>query len=595
MSIYLGIHVGHNASASLMKDGELLYALQEERFNGQKNFVGFPDQCLIFLKKFVEKNNLNIDTAGFGSSDCPIFELKYPINHFFSIKEFHEYYGDNFYSRKLKKLSTTKYLSNIKKDKRFKKIKNIYSHVINFSNLFENYEMYRKISKARLQKIFKDRLKKISFLDHHTCHAYYGKFALKSNEKKFAVIILDSMGDGINQSIWINNSKNNLLKNVLRNEKCELARIYKFVTLLLNLKPDEHEFKVMGMAPYAKEKYYMKIVKEVFKDILQFKGLKIVHKKRPKDLFQFLKNKLKFHRFDNIAGAVQFYLEEMVDELVTKVGRKYKINTFFFSGGISMNIKMYNRLAKNKKVKKIYNPPSGSDESISIGACYYLNRKENFFNLKKLSLGMPLVLKNKKLETVLNSNFRKSYSIQKNVPPEKIANLLIKNKIIALVNGREEFGARALGNRSIVANPSDFENIKRINTLIKSRDFWMPFALTIRSENVGDFIINPKKLRSDFMNLSFNTKERNVHKIVAGCHPYDKTVRPQFLSKEHNQNYYDLLSEFGKLSGTYALLNTSLNLHGSPKCSEINSVIKTFKNSCLEYLYINNKILITKS
>ena len=286
----------------------------------------------------------------------------------------------------------------------------------------------------------------------------------------------------------------------------------------------------------------------------------------------------------------------MVNELVTKVARKYKIKTFFFSGGISMNIKMYNRLAKNKRVEKIYNPPSGSDESISIGACYYLNRKENFSHLKKLSLGMPfLILKNKKLETILNINFRKGYSIQNNVRPEKIANLLIKNKIIALVNGREEFGARALGNRSIVANPSDFDNIKRINTLIKSRDFWMPFALTIRNENVGDFIINPKKLRSDFMNLSFNTKEKNLHKIVAGCHPYDKTVRPQFLRKEHNQNYYDLLSEFGKLSGTYALLNTSLNLHGSPKCSEINSVIKTFKNSGLEYLYINNKILITKS
>ena len=132
--------------------------------------------------------------------------------------------------------------------------------------------MFRKISKSRLKKIFKDRLKKISFLDHHTCHAYYGKFALKSNEKKFAVIVLDRMGDGINQSIWINNSKNNLLKNVLRNEKCDLAKIYKFVTLLLNLKPDEHEFKVMGMAPYANEKYYMKIFKEVFKDILQFKG-----------------------------------------------------------------------------------------------------------------------------------------------------------------------------------------------------------------------------------------------------------------------------------------------------------------------------------
>ena len=594
MSIFLGIHVGHNASVSLMKDGKILFALQEERFVNQKNFMGFPEKSLHFLKKYLEKENLTINEAGFSTINQTLFECKYPLTHFFSIEEYDDYYGDKFYSRKLKGLNVNKYLFKIKNDKRFKKVKNIYSHLKNDKNLFENSELYRKISKNRLQNIFKKRLKKISFLDHHTCHAYYGKFSLENKEKKFAVIVLDSIGDGINQSIWVADKKNHL-KNILRNRECDLGRIYKFVTLLLNLKPDEHEFKVMGMAPYAKREYYSKIYKKVFKNILKFRNLSIVHNKRPKDLYQYLKEKLKFERFDNIAGALQFYLEKMIIELVNKISKKYKIKSFFFSGGVSMNIKMYNKLAKEKRVKKIYNAPSGGDESISIGACYYLNRKKNSLPIKNLSLGQPLLTKNEKLEDVIVAAFaKKKYKIQKNTSPEKVAKLLIKNKIIALANGREEFGARALGNRSIVSNPSDFQNIQRINSLIKNRDFWMPFALTIRNQNINEYLINPKKLRSDFMNLSFDTKKKNYQKIIAGCHPYDRSVRPQFLRKEHNAYFYNLITEFGKLSGNYVLLNTSLNLHGDPKCSDAKSIIRTFKNSGLEYLYFNNNLLIQK-
>ena len=595
MSVFIGIHVGHNASVALMVNGKIKLALQEERFQDIKNYQGFPEKSLKYIKQYLDTEKLTIDEAAFSSTNCPIFESKYPINHFFSVQDFHEYYGEKFYSRALKNQNTDKYLSKLKKDVRFKNTKNIFSNVTKNKDLFNNYTKFRIIVEGNLKKIFSNKINKISFLDHHTCHAYYGKYSVDVKEKKFAVVVLDSMGDGINQSIWINDPNKNQLKNVLRNSQCELARIYKFITLLLNMKPDEHEFKVMGMAPYAQKKYYMQIYKDVFKNILKFKNLAIVHKDRPRDLYQYLKNKLKYHRFDNIYGATQYYLEKIVLELLHRIYKKYKINTFFFSGGVSMNIKMYNTFLKDKKIKKIYNAPSGADESIPMGACFYLNRKKISYPLENLSLGMPMIQKNHSLKKILKENFKKNYKIKFNSNPREVAKLLIKNKIIALVNGREEFGARALGNRSIIANPSFYENIKKINSLIKSRDFWMPFALTIRNENINDFIKNPKNSRSDFMNLSFDTKEKNFKKILAGCHPYDRSVRPQFLRKTQNEKYYSIITEFGKLSKTYALLNTSLNLHGKPKSSDYKSVFYTFKNSGLKYLYIDNKILVSKT
>lgn len=593
MKIFLGIHVGHNASAALMINGKIKFALQEERFNNIKNFTGFPENSLNYINRFIKIHNLKIDTAAFGTISSQTFELKYPINHHFTIKEFDEYYGEKFYSKKIKGLSVRSFIDNLKNDKRFKK-KNVFSSIKN-NSLFEEKINYQKFSKNKLIKIFKKRIKNILFLDHHTCHAYYGKFSIDAREKNYAVIVIDSIGDGINQSIWLSGQKNNQLTSIVRNNQCELGRIYKFTTLIMNMKPDEHEFKVMGMAPYAKEYYTKKIYNDVFKKILKFNDLKIVHNKRPKDLYLFLKNQLKHERFDNIAGAVQLYLENVIGKLLLKIYKKYKIKKFFFSGGVSMNVKMYNTLIKNNFISKIYNAPSGSDDSLSIGACYYLNRNNKTYPLENLYLGLPLIENRKFLKKIIKTKFKKKYSISFNATPRIIAKLLKKNNIIAIANENEEFGARALGNRSIIANPSNPENVKQINEFIKNRDFWMPFALSINSKSTNKYLVNPKKLESDYMNLSFDINKKYYDIIKAGCHPYDRTVRPQFVKKKHNPAFYRIIQEFNKITKINAVLNTSLNLHGFPKCGNLKDVINTFKKSGLKYLYINQNILIKKN
>ena len=388
--------------------------------------------------------------------------------------------------------------------------------------------------------------------------------------------------------------KKNFLKKINESAECDLARIYRFVTLILKMKPNEHEFKVMGLAPYAKNEYSLKVYNDVFKNILTVKNCKVVHQKRPKNLFNFIYQKTKSYRFDNIAGGVQILVEEISKKLLKQINQKYKLKAFSISGGVSMNIKMNMVLSKLKFVKNLYVPPTGTDESLSIGACYFLNKKDNKF-LKNIYLGQKISDKKIKKKNILKFIKNKSkVHIEENCSHAKIAKLLNKGEIISIARGREEFGARALGNRSIIANPSTDGIVQKINEQIKNRDFWMPFALTILDKNHKNYIDNEKNIISDFMTIGFNTKNKNYKKIINGTHPYDKTVRPQILRRELNPNYYSIINEFYKISKIPGVLNTSLNLHGMPISSTLKDICHTFENSGLSYLYLDDKFLVKK-
>lgn len=458
-----------------------------------------------------------------------------------------------------------------------------------------NFSLTRKFYINFINKQSKGLIKSISHIDHHTCHAYYAAYAPEINETKSAILTIDSEGDGLNQTLWIFDKNKKKLKNLIRNSECDLARIYRFVTLILKMKPNEHEFKVMGLAPYSKIEYSKKVYDEVFKDILDVKNCKVIHKNRSKDLFKYLYNKTREHRFDSIAGGVQMLVEKISSKLVNQIAKKYKLNTFSISGGVSMNIKMNKILSELKNVKKLYVPPTGTDESLAVGACYYLNKLGNSKPFKNIYLGQELVdedLTKKKLETYLKNNNK--YLIKKNIDHKHVAKLLSQGNIVAVARGREEFGARALGNRSILANPYIDGVVQKINEQIKNRDFWMPFALTILKEHHKKYLINNKSIDCDFMTIGFDTKIDKYNDIKNGTHPYDKSVRPQILSKKYNENYHSLINEFYKITKVPALLNTSLNLHGFPISSKIKDVISTFENSGLEYLYLEDNFLVKK-
>ena len=169
----------------------------------------------------------------------------------------------------------------------------------------------------------------------------------------------------------------------------------------------------------------------------------------------------------------------------------------------------------------------------------------------------------------------------------RAAALLARGEVVARSKGRMEFGARSLGNRAILADPAKPEVIRVINEMIKSRDFWMPFAPSMLAEREADYIVNPKRVQAPYMIVCFDTTER-VADLPAAIHPYDRTARPQLVTREWNPGYHHLISEFQKITGRGVILNTSFNLHGFPIANTPEDALGVLKHSGLNHLLLGH-------
>jgi len=589
----LGIYDDHNASVSLSINGEIVCAVQEERFTKRKNEKGFPANAVKYILNKYNLNNNNIDIVAMSTIErTDINNFKYPIDAVFSINDYIDMM-DDYWKPKLSGADYPKdYVKTVFEEK-FDNERSFYNIPDSYYEL-NNDELQQKVTEIIIEDIstFMEIDKaKIKFYDHHTCHAMYGYFANPNKKDKTIAITVDAYGDGRNQTVWkIENDKFELIS---ESNQCEVARLYRMVTLYLRMKPLEHEFKVMGLAPYAKDKYSEEVV-QVFNELLQFDGLKIVHKNRPANLYEFLNEKLKYFRFDNIAGGIQKYTENILLELFSKTYKETGFNNFVFSGGVAMNVKANKALGDLDCVNDLFVAGSSSDESQSIGACYFANYEANIENKPLHNLFLGTENSNNDILLYIEKNaLNNKYNISE-ASNTKIAQLLHAGEVVARVSGKMEFGSRALGNRSILANPSNPGIIQHINELIKGRDFWMPFAATVLDTYAENYLVNPKKFESRYMAIAMDTKKEYLNDIKAGTHPYDETIRPQILTKEQNSDYYDLITEFSKLSGIGSLLNTSYNLHGLPVVNDIEDAFHVFENSGLNFLVMNNTLFAKK-
>lgn len=213
----------------------------------------------------------------------------------------------------------------------------------------------RSIRLNFISNFFKISQSKIFFFDHHMCHAYYGLFSSDINNKKTAIVTLDGGGDGKNASIWIYDKK--YLKEVYHSNIGNVGRIYRYATLILNMKPTEHEFKVMGLAGYNLPSINSKKALKIYEETLDVKNAKFFYKKKPKDHYFYFKEKLKNFRFDTIAYAVQKFTENITTKWFFQISKKYKVNNFIFTGGVAQNIKATKIISEQKFVNYLFVPP----------------------------------------------------------------------------------------------------------------------------------------------------------------------------------------------------------------------------------------------
>lgn len=584
----LGVCNGHIATAVLLKDGKIIACVSEERFNGIKSYDGFPKGAIDWCLKEEKIKGKDLDLIVTPYLYRPPIHAAIEQKERFillrilaSLSEFINIFREIF--RRLRY--------------EFPFLKPVGFILYRIATFFLGSYYTRKQKRCIADYLGIAKNKVLAF-DHHLSHAACAYYSSPFNGKKALVMTLDAEGDNYCASVSIFDGKRiKVLSKTPR--EFSLGYIFSHVTKFLGMQPHEHEYKVMGLAPYAKsygvDKIYKKIKDCIFLDPenpLNFKT-----RINSQDFGIFLEKEMKEVRFDYLAGAFQKLVEEKVCEWISAAVKKTKIKRIAFAGGVFMNVKANQKIIETIGVKEVFFMPSSGDESSPLGACYLGFLKLNKNQARKVSKIDDLYwgpeFSDVEVRNFLKKwRFLRKYNVRKLGDIEKeIGGLLAKGKIVARFKGKMEFGARALGNRSILANPSDFDVVRIINEQLKNRDFWMPFAPTILSERMLDYMVNPKKINAPYMILSFNSTPLARKHLRAALHPYDFTLRPQILTDDFNHDYYRLIKEFEKLTGIGGVLNTSFNLHGFPIVMGPKEAMETFENSGLEYLAIGNYLV----
>jgi len=568
--ITLGIHDGHTATACLVKDGKIIAVVSEERLNRIKEWGGFPElaikECLRIAGVMPEDIN-GIGVVGIMKPTLP-----------------QDYYRPHFYKRIFGVLSRMDFHRILGSNKMVKPAQTILSMLRN----------KKEIENKLLTLGFKT---KPSFYEHHFLHAATAHLTCWFNHSKNLVLTSDGSGDAVSASVNIAEKKE--IKRIAAiSHYHSISELYTQVTQYLGMKPMSHEYKVMGMAPYAKKEYAKKtydVFKKYFRlnaDSMCFENISGHWKWQYLGKFQ---KDLQGHRFDNIASAIQTLFEEIITEWAKNCIIKTGIKNVVLSGGSFMNVKANNLILNLPEVENLFIFPSCGDESLAIGAALvkYLELKPDGEIEPLGPIYFGLEFSDDEIERVLGNYSGLIVKKIENIE-DFIAQELTKGKVIGRFAGRMEFGARALGNRSILADPRNRDVIKKINEAIKNRDFWMPFAPSILEERADDYIVNPKGFYAPYMIMAFPTKTKAHSDLIAALHPYDLTCRPQIVRKEWNPKYYRLLKKFEELTGVGGILNTSFNLHGEPIVCSPKDALETFIKSGLDGLALGN-FYITKS
>lgn len=576
----LGVMYGHNATICLIQNGEISFCQSEERLNRIKNSTGFPEQTLDFIYKNICGPD-KIDAAAlFQNSVYGYSNIK---AHGFKPYQYGEYLDPSLMQAGLKQI-----LLKTEAGWKYQELK---------TDLKENNKSLRQEAHQYFASSLKLPPEKLLYIDHHLAHAY-STVPNTADWGNTLVFTADGVGDWA--CATVNILENGSLDTISRtNHRNSLGYYYACTTSILGMKAGEHEFKVMGLAPYAKSEYYSKIL-EKLRDLLTIDDQGEWHSKvNPAALMDTLEKIYRYQRFDNVAGAIQALTEELLMRWISFWIKKTGCRNIAVAGGVFMNVKACQKVAEMPCVDKIFVAPSGADESTAIGSAVWaygtLSHGQGVKPLESLALGMEF--SDRDIEyAILQTGATERYEITR--PDDinvAIGTLIAENKIVARCTGRMEFGARALGNRSILANPSSRENLHVINEAIKCRDFWMPFCPSILEEDMHRYIQNHEKIFAPYMCITFNSTKEARKDIVAALHPKDATVRPQCVTKSANPDYYRIISTFKELTGIGSVLNTSFNLHGEPNVCSPFDAIRTVDNSGLEYMAMNGFLFRKKN
>lgn len=592
MSLILGLSCFyHDSAAALLRNGEILSAVQEERFSRIKHDSSFPTKSIKYILK---ENNINLtDITAIVFYEKPFLKFERILETSIAFAPF----GFKQFC-----LSMPIWV----KEKLFQK-KIIFNMLKEIDNNFNNLNI-------------------IKFSEHHLSHAASAFYP--SPFSNALIVTSDGVGEWATFSVAIGKGRDiKIVKQI--NFPHSLGLLYSAFTYYLGFKVNSGEYKVMGLAPYGEPKFADKILNNLifiksdgsFKlDMKYFNyqsGTTMISKK----FFKLFKRPRRSENEDisqfhmDVAASIQKVTEDITLTILKNLKKKFQLDNLCLAGGVALNCVINGKIEKEKIFNKIWIQPASGDAGCSLGAAlafWHLQLKNekissNVDSMKGALLG-PKFENNdikKKLEKI-GANY---FYLKDNDLFEYVADILSKKNAVGWFRGREEFGPRSLGSRSILADPRDFDMQKNLNLKVKFRESFRPFAPSILLEDLNSYydlntdspymllvstIKKEHRLKGD-LSLKFGLDKLYEKKSVLPAVTHvDYSARIQTVCEEINKDFYKLLSAFKKKTKCPVLVNTSFNVRGEPIVSSPEDAFNCFMGTGLDYLVIENFILEKK-
>ena len=584
--LMLGINEGFDASVVLSRDGTILFAVQEERLTREKGTIGFPTHAVLHCIKQYDLSAYNLHHVCLSNLCSPKSETRNEL--------LLEYARRGRSGRELLHMS------------------DLSGSVVRLAGMLPGFIENRMRGwhatrrGATNNRMITEHLARcgldgipVSRFHHHSNHAASAYYGLRKNwHEPHLVLTLDGGGDDACAHVYMaENGALRLLASTPTGHS--LGNVYAAVTHMLGMRPHEHEYKVMGLAPYADPEQAGRQA-QTFARYLDLDPANLLRfrrtiPERTSAILPRLLQDFRLVRFDLIAAGLQRFTEDLLVRWIAAAMASTGVRKVLGAGGVFMNVKANQHIAELPGLEYFDVFPSCGDETLPFGAVWQCHVRHggalDDIRFDHLYLGPDAGTD----VSEARARYGQMVEFQELDDPElRTAELLAQGRIVARCSGRMEFGARALGNRSILADPSRPSVVQTINRLIKQRDFWMPFAPAVLGERAGQYVHIPLSLPqvriSPHMMHAFHTTEQRAE-LAAAVHCADATARAQMVWKELTPSFYRLIEAFGRLTGRWVVLNTSFNLHGFPIVGGACDAIDVFLKSGLDDLVVDRWLI----
>lgn len=574
MSLILGIHSGHESSAVVFRDGRLVSAVSEERLTRIKNDGGrFPDRTIDYVLKMAGAARLNVDELAL----------------------LYTFFPEEYFRRE----TTAKELER-KWVRLRRRLRGGERPQMLLSNFLERLKEHNRPFEHHFRRgYFLEREgfqdAGLRFFDHHESHAmaaaYYSGF------REAAVVTMDGNGDwNIHHTASVFHNGRLEQRRVSNAHGASAGLFYSHITRLLGFKALRHEGKVVGLAAMGDPKPLydafsraLRLSADGYNPTSDFVGQPQAEAKR----YQYLKQIIEGHSRENISAAAQQILEDVAVALIRNFLRETGLKNVALNGGVFANVKLNQRVAALPEVERVFVFPAMSDTGNSVGAVlleFAAADPERFaasvYPLDHVYWGPSY--SDEEIHAALHGAGIRYTRLDEDTLVERASRAIHEGRVVGWFQGRMEFGPRALGNRSMLARPTDARINDWLNERLDRSEF-MPFAPSVLEEHADAIFDNVDKARhaAAFMTITFDVKPEWRTRIPAVVH-VDGTARPQLVSAHTNPIYHRLISAYYQLSGIPLVLNTSFNVHEEPIVCAPPEAIRAYSERRVDCLAIGS-------